>query len=103
MPKNVVKMLPVRSSVQKFEAETVNYLGSIWAAWKATGAGWATKVGCSACGAHGCEAKAQLGNMLGSRCAWSDMAWAMALVSWALDGTAWACLNGMAQSVVVTP
>ena len=46
------------------------------------GAGWATGVGL-ACDTRGCEAWARLDNALGSRWAWSNMAWALAL-----DGTA---------------
>ena len=48
-----------------------------------TGADWATGVGCLACGTRGYEAWARLGNSLGSRWAWDNMAWAVAL-----DGTA---------------
>ncbi|KAM1291960.1 hypothetical protein ACFX2H_018803 [Malus domestica] len=73
--------------------------------------GWATRVGCLACGACRCEAWAWLGNALGS-CwiwaaqanlpwAWSDMTWVVALLSWALDGTE--SLDDTAWAVVVAP
>ncbi|KAM0979113.1 hypothetical protein ACFX2C_015013 [Malus domestica] len=84
-------------------------LGPTWAAWETTeagwvaGAGWATIVGCSVHDARECEAWARLGNALSSRWAWSDMAWVMALVSWALDGKAWDCFGGTARALVVVP
>ena len=54
------------------------------------GAGWTTGVDCLACGTLGCEAWARLGNVLGSRRAWNNMAWA---------GT----LDGTARAVVMAP